>query len=258
MVKKSLVILQGMTVILLGALLFNQTTMTPEAARDIDRSRPLWFMHPWRPSPPAAPRDDGGQGPLTAPAGTESRLTEANRRYILAPIPALNAVITDLEGKDLEPTGPMLIPGQQVRSPVQSPAAARKKPPHQAPAKEAAPAGPIRITGLTVSPAADGVRLTVSTSSPPERLDLLNFASPPRMVLELYGQFADYDQPIIVPKNPIFASLTTELSPGKMRISGVLLTEKAYVTPVTSSGRHSITIGLTLNPGGQPDFETGR
>lgn len=252
MVKKSIVGIQGAMVLLLAALLFGQFNMTPGAAKRIDRSHPLWFMHPFRADTPQSAAPTQPAQATSAAISDEARLAAANRRSILAPVPSLNAVVTDLEGKDLPAPGNVLVPGQLVQSPARA-ATPRRRTPRPVARKAPAP-GPIRLTGLAVSPTSDGATIRVSTSAPVSRIALFTFTEPPRMTLELDGDFAAYTQPVVVPPNQIFQALTTDTTPGKMRITGTLRTPKAYVVPVTTSGRDSFTVGMTLNPDGQPDL----
>ncbi|WP_428560327.1 MAG: hypothetical protein ACP59X_16315 [Solidesulfovibrio sp. DCME] len=262
MIKKSIVGIEGVLALLLAAFLLGQLNLTPGAARRIDRSHPLWFMQPFRPQ--AAPPADSGQpaqatsGASTQPAqatstapGDEASLAQANRRSILAPVTSLNAVVTDLEAKDLPGPGGVLVPGQLVQSPTQAPARKRTT----RPARKPPAPGPLRLTDLTVRPTTDGATIRVATSAPVSRIALFTFTTPPRLTLELDGDFADYTQPIIVPPNQVFQTLTTETTPGKLRITGSLLTPKAYVVPVTTSGQDSFTVGMTLNPDGQPNLD---
>jgi hypothetical protein len=249
MIKKMIVLLQLATALILGALIVWQVGLTPEKARHIDRKDPLWFMAPWRP--------DTAQGPsgAAAPEGPQQARDKtvkavAIRRSILAPSPALDAMIANLESKDLEAAGPVLIPAEcapgqpEVRKKVKPAADPRKKP---------AAAGPVRITSLRVTATAHGVQVKGLTSAPVERMALYTFASPPRMILELYGTFDPYGQPIAVPANPIIQSVTTEVTGDKLRIIGTLLTDKAAVAPVTrASSRDAFAVELTLGPGDQP------
>ena len=252
MVKRSIVLFQGGAVLLLAALLFAQLNAAPGAARRLDRSHPLWFMRPFRAEAPEAAAPAQQQTDSAAGLSEEAKLAEINRRSVLAPVPALNAVVAALEAKDLPGAGDVLIPGERMRSQAPpAPARSKRRPPQKAPIP-----GPIRLTGLTVSPTPDGATIRVSSSAPVARIALFTFTEPPRMVLELDGSFADYTQPIVVPPNQIFKSLTTERTQGKMRITGDLLTSKAYVEPVTTSSGDAFNVGMTLNPDGQPDSIT--
>jgi len=275
MVKKSLVFLEFAVIVYLGLLIAGQLNLTPRDARLIDRTKPLWFMNPWRPAhldaiqsdqpgqsgsmpsqePQAAGNPDAA-GQAGAPAFADGPrpaegLTDAEREYVLSPTPELNAVIADLEERDVEKTESVLIPGLRDKpAPV-----VRKKAEKPAP-KKTAPAGPIRITSLSVVPTADGAILKGFTSSPVERVDLLTTTSPPSMVLELYGKFAAYDGRVSVPQNKIFKAVKTELSPDKMRIIGVMTTTRAYVAPVsTAESQDEFAVEMTLSSAGQPNFE---
>jgi len=271
MVKKSLVFLEFAVILYLGLLIAGQLNLTPRDARLIDRTKPLWFMNPWRPAhldggqsdqpsmasqEPQAAGNPAAGGQTGAPAFADGPrpaegLTDAERDYVLSPAPELNAVIADLEERDVEKTESVLVPGLREKpAPV-----VRKKAEKPAP-KKPAPAGPIRITSLSVVPTASGAILKGFTSSPVERVDLLTTTSPPSMVLELYGKFAAFDGRVSVPQNKIFKAVKTELSPDKMRIIGVMTTTRAYVAPVsTAESQDEFAVEMTLSSAGQPNFE---
>ena len=270
MVKRSIVFIQLAAILYLGALIGGQLNLSPDAARHINRDAPFWFMNPWHPSgTEGAARESLNQGAAqsmgeSVPAAAEpafageerneAYLAENSRRYILSPAPALDAIISGLAGEDVEETGSVLIPGEKVQGAPE----VRKKTKKPAPEKAPAP-GPIRITSLSVTPTANGALLAGFTSAPVERVDLLTTSSPPRMVLELYGQFAKYGASVSVPPNKIFKSVTTELADGKMRIIGVMLTDKAFVAPVTRAvSRDEFTVEMTLSSSGQPNFELNK
>ncbi len=259
MVKKSIVFLELAAILYLGLLIAGQFNIAPQDARLIDRTKPLWFMNPWRPShdnaaltPPSQPLDAGSEPAFADGPRTSEGLTEAERDYVLSPAPALNAVISGLEEKDVERTDSVLIPGEREK-----PAPEVRKKTEKRPAPKKAPApGPIRITSLSVVPTANGAILKGFTSAPAARVELLTTTSPPSMVLELYGQFAAFDGKVSVPPNKIFKGVKTELTGDKMRIIGVMLTNKAYVAPVsTPESMDEFAVEMTLSSAGQPNFE---
>jgi hypothetical protein len=255
MIKKTIVIVQLVIVCILGALIVGQLDISPEKAKRINRKDPLWFMAPWRPD-----GKDKTSGSSATPASqtTPNKIAMeiANRHYILSPGPALSTIITELESKDLEPTGPVLLPTER---PQAQPTVSKKGSKAPEPRKVPPPAGPLTIASLSVTPTANGVVLKGLTSAPAKRMELYTFVDPPRMVLELFGQFAPYSQSVSVPPNPIIASVVTEISGDKILIIGDLLTDKAYVAP-TARVAHSdeFAVELTLRDAGQPKTEVKR
>lgn len=248
MIKKSIVVVQLAIAAALGVLIIGQIGISPERAARINKKAPLWFMNPWRPGEPAH-TDGPARQPDQAGGRAEASRVANIRRAVLAPSPALDALLTELESKDLEQAGPMLIPATVEPA---HPKPRKRTKPAPAPRKKPAPvaAGPLRITALQVVPAANGVVVRGTTSAPVERMDLYTYASPPRMILELYGQFAPYGQTVSVPSNPIIRSMTTEVRPGKLRIVGKLLTGKATVAPVSrTSSRDGFAVELTTAGG---------
>lgn len=259
MIKKMIVLIQLAVIATLGALIIGQIGISPERAKRINKQAPLWFMNPWRVGDTGNAGDAAGATPQEA-GKDKPALASSIRRAVLAPSPALDAMITELESKGLETSGPVLIPAKDAKP---APEAPKKPRPAAAPRKKpAAPAagGPLRVTGLQIVPAANGVIIQGSTSAPVERMDLYTYASPPRMILELYGSFAPYDGTIAVPPNGIVQSVTTEVTPNKLRLVGTLRTDKATVAPVSrTSGRDGFAVELTTTasdgqvpaPGGQ-------
>jgi hypothetical protein len=252
MIKKTIVIVQLLIVCILGALIVGQLDISPEKAKRINRKDPLWFMAPWRPD-----GKDGASGssPTPTPQATSNKVAMeiANRHYILSPGPALSTIVTELENKDLEPTGPVLLPTERSQT---QPTASKKGSKAPEPRKAPPPAGPLTIASLSVTPTANGVMLKGLTSAPAKRMELYTFVDPPRMVLELFGQFAPYSQSVSVPPNPIIASVVTEISGDKILIIGDLLTDKAYVAPAARvANRDEFAVELTLRDAGQANTE---
>lgn len=260
MIKKTIVLIQLAVIATLGALIIGQIGISPERAKRMNKQAPLWFMNPWRVGEPGNAGDAAGATPQEAGKGNTQALASSIRRAVLAPSPALDAMITELESKGLETSGPVLIPAKDAKP---APAAPKKPRPAAVPRKKpAAPAvdGPLRVTGVQIVPAANGVVIKGSTSAPVERMDLYTYASPPRMILELYGSFAPYDGAIAVPPNGIVQSVTTEVTPNKLRLVGTLLTDKATVAPVSrTSGRDGFAVELTTTAsGGQAPTSDGQ
>lgn len=257
MVKRSIVVLQFVAIVYLGLLIAGQFGISLKDAQLIDRTKPLWFMNPWRPAqlPTAAePNADAtSREPAFAGAPRQGEsLSEAERDYILSPTPALDAVISELESVDVESTESALIPGERVKS---APEVRKKTEKRPTPKKAPAP-GPLRITSLGVVPTANGAMLKGFTSAPVSRVELLTTTSPPSMVLELYGQFEQFTGKVFVPPNKIFKAVNTQWSQDKIRIIGVMLTNEAYVAPVTrAESRDEFTVEMTLSSAGQPNFE---
>jgi hypothetical protein len=256
MIKKGIVIVQLAAALLLGIAIIGQLGMTPDKARRINRNETLWFMHPWRPDSP---------GTAEAPAPSAQAQVDASgtaqailiRRCILSPSPALDAMVTALQNKDLEASGPVFIPARtepakpEVRKQVHSAPVKHKK--------KAVPGGANTVTSLVVSTVANGVLLKGLTAAPVERMDLYTYTSPPRMILELYGPFAAYKQPVTVPPNEILESVTTQVSPNKLRIIGTLRSGKVSVAPVTrASSRDAFSVELTVGTNGQPQGQPAR
>lgn len=249
MIKKSIVMLQLATAVALAVLIIGQIGISPERAKHINKKAPLWFMNPWRIG------DVPREGPDLPDQARQTSKNDAARiasirRAVLSPSPALDALLAELESKDLESAGPVLIPAKAAPPSVE---AQPKTRPAQTPRKKPAPApaGPQKITSLQIVPAAGGVRISGTTAAPLERMDLYTYVSPPRMILELYGNFAPYGQAVSIPPNPIIQSVTTEVTPNKLRIVGTLLTDKATVAPVSQvAGRNSFAVELTT-AGGQ-------
>jgi hypothetical protein len=252
MIKKSIVTVQLLIVFILGALIVGQLGISPDKAKRIDRKDPLWFMAPWRPD-----GKDNAPGSSATPTSqtTPNKVTLdiTNRHYILSPGPALSTIVTELESKDLEPTGPVLLPTEH---PQTQPVVHKKGSKAPEPRKASPPAGPITIASLSVTPTAKGVVLKGLTSAPAKRMELYTFVDPPRMVLELFGQFTPYGQAVSVPPNSIIQSVVTEISGDKMLIIGVLLTDKAYVAPATRvANSDEFAVELTLRDADQPKSE---
>lgn len=263
MVKKIVVFAQVAAVLYLGALIVTQLGITPEAARRIDRGQPWWFLNPWHKAVPQVDTGKAAETKLTPAqqAADELAKTKSNRRYILAPGAAVNAMIAGLEKTDLQATVPALqpaAPAQPVQAAPEKTAKAAPDARKQNP--ETAGSKPLRITSLIVAATENGAMVRGFTSAPVERVDLMTLSSPPQMILELHGQFEKYDRPIVVPQNPVFKSLRVERQKGKMRIVGQLSTDKATVSPVTRAVTlDEFMVNLTLGAQGQnpPQASTG-
>jgi hypothetical protein len=251
MIKKTIVGLELAVALILGALIVGQIGISPEKARQSNHRAPLWYVNPWWSDTTQATVEGAAQTPPAQPSEARSKRSRdiRVRQAILAPSAALDAMIANLENKDLEPAGSALIPAQSVQC---QPEVQKKAKPAPAARKKATPAAPLRVTTLQVVPEANGVAVKGLTSAPVERMDLYTYASPPRMILELYGTFDPYTQTITVPPNPIIQSVTTEITANKLRIIGTLLTDKAVVAPVSrASSRDAFAVELTIGAGAQ-------
>lgn len=245
MIKKSIVLVEFLIVLVLGALTVAQLGLSPERARAIDRREPLWFMNPWRPG-----------GKETPPAGhtvkaqlDDSARGEATRRYVLSPTPAINAMVTDLANSALQPVTRVL----DTSAKPQDASAVREKVEKREPEPrkhkdEALPTGTIRITNLTISSDPAGVRITGTTSSPVGEMDLVTYTSPPRVIVELHGRFARYGKRIEVPPNPCIRSVSTLPASNRMRLVVRLLTPATAIAPVARASKDGFEINL-VTPG---------
>ena len=270
MIKKSIVFILSGCVLFTAYLIMNQTGTPPSAAVALKRRDNLWFMRPWKAPAPGQTAGKDGRGftpafgasekpdaskapPGEGPDRETAERVLLNREAILAPAPALDAVVAELEQKDLETGGRMTVPTEKETSKVR-----RRTKPHPKKKKKKKtpkPAGPIRFTALSVAPSADGARLRGATSTPAERMDLLFYTSPPHVVLELYGEFAQAAPKVAVPENRIFKSVDVRFAPGKARIVGMLKTAKANVAPMTESGsRNDFEVKMILAPTDAAEF----
>lgn len=253
MIKKSIVIIQLVIVLVLGVLIVGQLGISPEKAKRINRKEPLWFMAPWRPE-----GKDGASGAAATPPAQESPDPSSrdmvNRHYILTPGPALNAIVTELENKDLESESqPFVSSRQSQQAQPEIHKKGKKTPEPRKAAPKPAPAGPIAVTALSVVPSGNNVVLKGLTSAPVASMEVLTFASPPRMILELHGHFTPFDEPMSIPPNAIIQSVTTTVSENRMRITAALHTSKVSITPALRSGHGSeFVVELLLQTTGKP------
>ena len=239
MIKKVIVAAQCLVVLVLGAMVLGQIGLSPERARHIDRREPLWFLNPWRP---------GGQEAAPAADNVKTQLDtsargEATRRYVLSPTPALNALVTDLENKSLQPVTSIL--DKTPQTPAQAPGReSAKTPPAPAAREKPAASGPIRITGLAITPETDGVTIKGTTSAPVGQMDLVTYTAPPRVIVELHGRFSRYAKKIPVPQNPCIRSVTTLPAANRMRLVIDLLSPEAAIAPIARASQDGFEIKL--------------